>query len=361
MIMPAEKTERAARLVPHAAPQLFDNAYTPEQHRRLVDLARREGPWKLIIAQHFASVEELIATMSGGMEGSEGLSLDAFITPTFRGYFAKDGICLFPEIEDIFFNHEFLNRIRGYWGAKYAQPDQLLFNLNGACDNFDPAHLDAAEFRGVGHTNSPTWLMNTMAKSGLFREFQLKKAQVITWFYNSDEGGGFTCWPNGIQAPPMRVAAPMWNRAVVVENEMMYHRGEANGPVSRRYPKGLAFNSLMAADPQSDDGWVLTTNGEVIDHIADQETRFLVHWSGDVYTDLDEMRMVNEHTNDLTHDRVFDTFIADLHGQGHNFEVPSDPLHDPAFIRLLTATYDLGEPVSYPSDAPGPREVRAAA
>lgn len=358
--MPAtrNRADQAARIVPHAPPVLFDNPYSEDQHRRVVDVIRREGPWPLIIAQHFASVEELIATASGG--GVEGATLDDFVTPTFRGYLAKDSVCLYPELEDVFYNHDFLNRIRGYWRAQYALPDQLLFNINGACENFDPGHLDAAEFRGIGHSNSPTWLMNTMAKSGLFRDFQRKKAQIVSWFYRGSEGGGFTCWPNGIQAPPMRIAAPMWNKAVVVENEMMFHRGEGNGPASRRHPTGLAFHSLMGADPASD-GWVITTDGRVIDHVADAETRFLLHWSGDVFMDRDELKMVMEHTDDLTHDRVFDMFIADLRARGLTFEVPTAPLHDPAFIMLLTATYDLGEPLTYPADAPGPRELRAAA
>lgn len=358
--MPLSQSERAARIVPFAPPQLFDNPYTDDQHRRILDVIRREGPWKLIIAQHFASVEELIATMSGGMEAGADLSLDAFVTPTFRGYLAKDSVCLYPELEDVFYNSAFLERVRHYWGAQYALPDQLLFNLNGACDNFDPGHLDAAEFRGISHTTSPTWLMNTMAKSGLFRDYQLKKAQIVSWFYRGDIGGGFTFWPEGIRAKPQRVPAPMWNKGVVVENEMMFHRGEPNGPVERRHPAGLAFNSMMAADPDSTD-WLITTDGKVIDRVADEETRFLLHWSADVFHDRAELDLVLEHKDDLSHDRVFDIFINDMRQQGLTFEVPSDPLHDPVFIRLLNATYDIGEPLSYPAEAPGPRQVREAA
>jgi len=354
----SQRAELAARIVPHALPVLIDRPYTDAQHRRVLDVIRREGPWKLIIAQHFASVDELIATSSGA--ATEGLTLDDFVTPTFRGYLAKDSICLYPEIEDVFYNHGFLDHVRAYWNAKYALPDQLLFNLNGACENFDPAHLDAAEFRGVGHSDSPTWLMNMMAKSGLFRDYQKKKAQIVSWFYRGSEGGGFTYWPQGIMAAPARLAAPMWNKGVVVENEMMFHRGEGNGPPSRRRPAGLAFHSLMAADPQSD-VWVITTDGTVIDQVADEETRFLLHWSADVFADMDEMRKVLDHKDDLTHDMVFDRFVADLRARGLTFEVPSDPLHDPGFIRLIAATYDLGEPVTYPADAPGPREVRMAA
>lgn len=354
----ASRAEQAARIVPHAPPVLIDRPYTDDQHRRIIELIRREGPWPLIIALHFASIEELVATASGG--GVDGATLDDFVTPTFRGYLAKDSIALYPEIEDIFYNHAFLDHVRGYWGAKYALPDQMLFNTNGACENFDPGHLDAAEFRGISHSSSPTWLMNTMAKSGLFGDYRKKKAQIVSWFYRGSEGGGFTYWPEGIQAAPRRLAAPLWNKAVVVENEMLFHRGEGNGPISRRRPKGLAFNSLFGADPDSADGWVITTDGRVIDQIADEETRFLLHWSADVFLDMEEMRKVLDHRDDLTHEQVFDTFIADLRARGVSFNVPGDPLHDPAFIRLLSATYDVGEPVFYPADAPGPREMLAA-
>lgn len=352
------KDALAARIVPHAPPQLFDNPYTDDQHRRVLDVIRGNGPWPLIIAQHFASVEELIATSTGS--GVDGVSLDDFVTPTFRGYLAKDSICYYPEIEDLFYNSNFMARIRAYWGAEYALPDQLLFNLNGACDNFDPAHLDAAEYRGISHSNSPTWLMNTMAKSGLFREYQRKKAQIVTWFYRSSIGGGFTYWPNGIRRSPERLAAPMWNKAVIVENEMMFHRGEPNGPEERRHPKGLAFHSMIGADPHSD-GWVITTDDHVIDHVADEETRFLLHWSGDLFMDKDELRLTMDHKDDLTHERVFDMFISDLRKRGVSFVMPGDPLHDPAFIMTLTQAYDIGEPLYYPSDAPGPRELRRAA
>jgi hypothetical protein len=48
---------------------------------------------------------------------------------------------------------------------------------------------------------------------------------------------------------------------------------------------------------------------------------------------------------------VFETFFADLRARGTPFEVPSDPIHERAFIELLARTYDVG-PSSYPGDAP---------
>ena len=67
------------------------------------------GPWKLIIAQHFASADELMATMSGAFPEGFTPTLDLFLTPTFRGYLANYGTVLYPELHDCFYNA----RIRG--------------------------------------------------------------------------------------------------------------------------------------------------------------------------------------------------------------------------------------------------------
>jgi hypothetical protein len=344
---------------PVAPPRIVDDAYTADQHSRLIGLVREKGPWSLILAQHFASAEEVVATLSGAIPEGVKPTFDMFLTPNFRGYLAKHGVCLHPEIEDCFLNRKFLDMVRGYWGAEYARAENMLFNINGPCTSHDPAHIDATEFRGISQKNSPIWLMNTMTKSGLFKRWQAKKAQVISWFYRGSIGGGFTYWPEGPQAQPQRVAAPMWNRAVVVENEMMFHRAEPNGPVDQRMPKGLAFDSLFSADPEVADGWRITTNGEVIQKVPAQEMRFLVHWGAEIFMDYAELKQFMEHTDDLTHDQVFDMFIKDLRGRGHTFEVPTDPVRDPQFIQLLTRVYDSGPPSIYPAEAPGPHQQAA--
>jgi hypothetical protein len=70
----------------------------------------------------------------------------------------------------------------------------------------------------------------------------------------------------------------MWGRAVVVENEMMYHTAQGCGPADMRRPEGLWINSLMSVDPENPNGWVITTDGKVIQRIPEEEFRFLVHW-----------------------------------------------------------------------------------
>ena len=96
----------------------------------------------------------------------------------------------------------------------------------------------------------------------------------------------------------------------------------------------------------------------MIQRIPAEEMRFLVHWGAQVYRDDEELRVAQDHTDDLTHERVFDIFAADLRARGETFELPSDPLTDKAFVRLLNRVYDLGTPGIMP---PEPMEESAAA
>jgi len=343
---------------PVAEPQIIENAFTEDQHQRLRDLIRRNGPWSLILAQHFNSPEEVVATTSGTIPEGFKPTWDMFLTPVFRGYLAQGATCLYPEIEDCFLNKHFLDRVRGYWKADYARPDNMLFNIQGPCPGTDSPHIDGTAFRGLSFQNTPIWLMNTMAKSGLFKRWQAKKAQVITWYYKGRVGGGFNYWPDGLQAPPKQINAPMWGRAVVVENEMMYHTAEACGPSALRRPEGLAFNSQMSGDPEDPTGWQITTDGKVIQRVPEEEFRLLLHWGADIFMDYADLKVTLDHSDDITHEQVLDIFIQDLRARGEQFEMPTDPMRDTKFIELLTRTYDLGKPASFP---PEPEEIASIA
>jgi len=344
----------AASFRPVAPPRVIENAYTEDQLRRLLDVVRDHGPWPLILAHHFESPEEVLATTSGDVPEGVELSWDMFLSPVFRGYLARGGVCLFREIEDCYYNSGFLDLVRSYWGARYAEPESMLFNLQGPCREGGSPHIDGTRFRGLHMENTPTWLLNTMSKSGLFRRWQAKKAQVIAWYYRGRIGGGFNYWPDGPQDRPRQIQAPMWGRAVVVENERMYHCAQSNGPAALRHPDGLAIDSRLAPDPETEGGFRITTGDRVIQRIPADEMRFLVHWGAQVYLDDEELRVAQDHTDDLTHERAFEILIADLGARGERFELPSDPLTDRAFIRLINRVYDLGAPSQRP---PEPDEV----
>lgn len=341
---------------PVAPPRLLDKALTDEEHRRLVEVTRKSAPHKLILAQYFQTAEEVVATLWDKVPEGVKPSWDMFLTPVFRGFFARGGVAFHPEIEDLFLNPHFLQLVRDYWGAQYAHADEMYFNLQGPCPGGDTAHIDATRFRGISMNNSPPWLMNVMCKSGLFQRWQAKKAQVACWWYKGAIGGGFTYWPDGPDGQPQQLKAPMWGRGVVVENEMMYHTAEANGPSALRMPAGLAFESVLEPDGNAD--WKITTGGQSIQSLPVDEIRMLVHWSADIYMDFEELRTALDQSDDLTHEQVFDIFIADLRKQGVPFKMPADPMFDPDFIALLSATYNPGTPAIYP---PTPVEPPMAA
>jgi len=134
--------------------------------------------------------------------------------------------------------------------------------------------------------------------------------------------------------------APLWNRGVVVQNEMMYHRGDPVGPPEDRAIEGMKNRSVFGYD-EADDSWVVTTDGEVIRRYQPEQIRLLVHWNAEVYADMDEVKKVMDHTDDLTHERVVDTLLADMRSRGVKVSEPSDPFHDTDFIQTLMHTYDV--------------------
>jgi hypothetical protein len=138
---------------------------------------------------------------------------------------------------------------------------------------------------------------------------------------------------------------------------MMFHTAEACGPAAQRMPKGLAFHSLMGPDPERAGGWRITTDGEVIQRVPEEELRFLVHWGSALYMDLAELKTAVDHTDDISHERVFDLLLDDLTKRGVRFEKPSDPLTDRRFIALLNDVYGIEKPLHFP---PEPEESVAA-
>lgn len=336
-------------LRPVAPPRLLDGVYTEDQYERLFGIVKQRGPWPTITAHHFTSVEELIATSSGIVPENHGLTLDDIATAHFRGLFAEGMTCLYDEIRDCFYNQAFLDQVKDYWGAAYARPTMMLFNLCGPHRSGLNPHLDATTFRGIRYENSPVWLQNIMAKSGLFTDYLVKMAQVITWWYRGPRGT-FTYWPDGPLEPPAHLDTPMWNRGVVVQNEVMFHRGDPVGDPQDRVIDGLKHRSMIEYRAASDD-WAITTDGEVVRTYQPEQMRLLVHWSSEVFMDFDELKKSLDHTDDLTHERVIGTLLADMRARGVTVAEPSDPLHDNDFIRALLTTYSIRPQTDWLTDA----------
>jgi hypothetical protein len=220
-------------------------------------------------------------------------------------------------------NAKFLELVKRYWRCEYAKPTLMLFNICGPHQAGPSPHLDATTFRGVRIENTPVWMQNIMAKSGLFTDYLVKMAQVITWWYQGEEGT-FTYWPDGPLEPPQRLEHPLWNRGVVVQNELMFHRGDPVGRPDERTIEGLKHRSLMDYNTVQD-RWEITTDGVPIRTYEPAQIRFLAHWNAEVYADMDEVRKVMDHTDDLTHQMVVDRLLADMRSKNVAVSEPNDP------------------------------------
>jgi len=326
---------------PAAPPVLVENVYTDSEHDLLLDVVRRDGPWPTIIAQHFTTIEQLIATTSGTVPEGSKLTLDDVTRPNFRGFYANNSVCYYPELHELFYSRKFLDMAKSYWKAQYAKPTMYLFNFNGPMAGGPQPHVDTTTFRGVRYENSPTWLPSVMVKSGLFQDYMIKMAQVITWWYPEAVGGSFTYWPDGPLNPPQAIHPPMNNLGIIVQNETMFHRGDDSGPKEQRNPPGAKYRSLLQGDASDRNHWIITTDGQPIARYHTDQMRFLVHWNAEVYMDMAECKKVMDHTDDLSHERVFDTLLKDLHAKGVEVKTPSDPFNDSEFIRALIKTYDI--------------------
>jgi hypothetical protein len=56
---------------------------------------------------------------------------------------------------------------------------------------------------------------------------------------------------------------------------------------------------------------------------------------------MEELEKSMDHSDDLSHDVVFDRLLADMRAKGVDVAEPSDPLHDTEFVRALISTYTI--------------------
>lgn len=344
-------------MIPVAPPREVRDVYSDSEVATLMNVLRTQGPWRQITGIYYKTVEELLQVVMPGAKPGEVEFAD-FVKPAFRGFLGNNGMVFEEEVHDIFYSKKLLDLVKTMHGARYGEPFLFQFNMLAPNRSYDFGHFDGGSWRGMDPTNTPSWLMSVMGKSGLFDHWKVKAGQVLTWFYPSDIEGGFTYWPDGPDRAPKRLAAPFWNNGLVSDNQCMFHRAESNGPPELRdVPAGLRIDSVLEADGK--DGWRIMTDGAVTHRYRAEDMRLLFHYDAHVFADMSEVKRHFDHTDDLTPDRVFEMLVGDLRQRGVEFEMPVDPVNDPAFMNVLTQTYRMA-PTSYP-DAARPEHVKRAA
>jgi hypothetical protein len=218
-------------------------------------------------------------------------------------------------------------------------------NLNPPLPKVDPGHVDVPCFRGATRARLPIWLLQVMHKSELFHRWYVPTATAVAWFY-SGEGGGFTYWSDGPDAPP-RSRPCVSNTALVGDNDHMFHAVEAVGGSDREVPMGLTLDATLRA---VDDGYVLEDRprgvdgkptGEVVTRAtyAREQVRISVSWKALCFASESDAGRYDAGDDALTDARILQTFVDDLHARGARFDEPADLHASPTFTALLTRTY----------------------
>ncbi|CAM5642876.1 hypothetical protein GCM10010261_20910 [Streptomyces pilosus] len=335
-------------ITPVRHPRVIQDFYRPEEVEALFGVVRRHAPWQTILSHHFTSTDEYLAVSGATGTDSGSVKLSDFIAPTFRGYLAEEGVVLYPELHDIYLSKRLLDPIRAMHGATYGLASHMLFNIGVPSHSFDAGHFDSGTWLGCSIVNTPVWLLSVMAKSGLFDKWVIKTGQMITYFYDSDIDGGFTYWPDGPDRSPQRFAAPFHNTCVLSDNSLMYHRRESSGPAHLRDHPRIRLESRLHHE---EGDWVIRNGEEEIGRFGDKDMRSLFHYTALVFDDLPDVRRYLDHTDDLSHDKVFGILMQDLKHKGASFREPEDPMTDTDFIAVLDKTYAMA-PDTYPTEAP---------
>ena len=270
------------------------------------------------------------------------------VAPWFRGDWCVPGSKPVPGVER-FLNHPALHAAaHQLMNAAVVRPEQVYVNLNPPLPKVDAGHVDVPCFRGATRARLPIWLLQVMHKSELFTRWYVPTATAVCWFYTG-EGGGFTYWPDGPDAPP-RSRPCQTNTALVGDNDFMFHAVEAVGGSERDVPIGLSLEATLEA---TDDGYALKdrardADGHVMDevvtrkHYARDEVRLSVSWKALCFATERDARRYDANEDALDDPQILATFAADLQARGVTFEAPTDLSPGPAltaFTALLTRTY----------------------
>lgn len=293
---------------------VFDD---PRAIRRLVE---RHSPYRAL-----ASYLPVSATR-GDREAS---TANGGTLPWFRSTWAANGKPLVEGAELILDHPRFREAASQLFDGAEVVPNTIAINVNAPM----PAggvHVDIPSFRGAARDRYPIQLLQAMGSSGLFEPWRIVEAGAVVWFYEG-AGGEYEYWPDGLNGAKRSVSAPLTNRALVADNDRMYHRigwvGEPNAKIPAISPLAqIAHNSAR--------GWVISDGGREVQCYPDQQIRISILWKGGIKAGggrADEEQ--------LTAERIAQIFQTDLASRGVVADAQASPLSDQAWLDFVHSTY----------------------
>jgi hypothetical protein len=249
------------------------------------------------------------------------------VLPWFRGDWALGGRPLVEGAELILHNKKFIEAAQTAYDASCVNPEFIFVNVNGpmpACTT----HVDNPSFYGATRVDYPLPFLRAMGFSGLFEAWRVVQASAISWFYEGT-GGSFDYWPDGLDGPMLSERPPFGNCALISDNDQLYHRIAAIGDPGAELPPMSAHAQIQ---PDRKGNWTILENGKVQATYPGHAIRLSLLWKAEV---RDRKRCADN----LTLDRIMSIFATDLRQRNVEFQMPSEPLVDTAWILLLQRTY----------------------
>jgi hypothetical protein len=137
----------------------------------------------------------------------------------------------------------------------------------------------------------------------------LIEAGAVVWFYDGP-GSAYDYWPQGLSGPMRSEHPPFTNRALVADNDRMYHRIGWIGDASPIIPT-ITPNSQIEHIAGS--GWVISDGGRTVQRYNDEQIRISILWKAR-FEPAGGGRDGEE--SPLTYGRIEQIFTVDLNSRG---------------------------------------------
>ena len=185
--------------------------------------------------------------------------------------------------------------------------------------------------------------MSLMGATGLFQRWLVPAAAALTWVYDVPDDGAYEYWPDGPSQPRASLAGPFGNRALIGDNDYMFHRV---APIGDRAKWALAKNFSIHArlEYRGSDACVVDIDSEVKVTYDASEIRASLLWRGLTFADADAERAYDEHLDGIDLATIERVFRDDLAGRGIEAPESKDVRKDPAWMAVLNEVYGFPQP-----------------
>jgi hypothetical protein len=276
------------------------------------------------LPQRFDAAFNFVKT-GGRLGRKEAPAVLAARTNYFRETYAYDEDAT-PGIEGFMHHPGLLEAARKVHDCAVVVPNIVYANLLVPGQEL-AVHTDVPEFRGANRKLYPQWLMVVMLHSGLFHAYRRRIATGIAYF-GTARGGALAFYPDGREGP-VRTLEARHDTAIVLDTDTVFHGVDR---VAETQPLPALRPGLHLV--WHGDGWRVGPEDVPLARYGRDEVRFSVSWKAYCYRDEAERRLVEEHREDLSLDRILDTLKRDLRRRG-----AAPPGDETELARLLIDTY----------------------